>query len=90
MQKKTLLFDEKMNGEKVSSELFKSIKKSAENKVEQNHKKNDGNGNAEDDSKSNKGKGSDGKNNSEKGNNGKGKNDKNNSGKSNNGKGKSK
>ena len=85
LEKKTLLFNAKMNGETISSELFKSIKKSAEQKVEENHKKNDGNGNS-DDGNSNKGKGNSGKDNSGKG---KSDKDKGNSGKANNGKGNS-
>ena len=41
--------------------LLKSIKKWAEEEVEENHKKNDGNNNSNDDGKSNKGKGNSGK-----------------------------
>jgi len=85
LQKKTLLFTAKVNGEKVSPELIKSIKKGAEEKVEENHKKNDGNNNSNDEGKSNKGKGNNGKgsDNNGKGNSG-------NSGKGNSGKGKGK
>jgi parallel beta-helix repeat protein len=59
--KKTLLFTAKMDGKKVSPELFKSIKKQANVEVEENHQKNDGNNNSNDDSKSNNGKGNSGK-----------------------------
>jgi hypothetical protein len=94
LQKKTLLFTAKVNGEKVSQELIKSIKKWAEEKVQENHKKNDGNNNSNDDDKSNKGKGNSGKgsDNSGKGNSGKGNSGKgsDNSGKGNSGKGKGK
>jgi len=82
--KKTLFFTAKIDGEKVSPELLKSIKKQAEEEVEVNHKKNDGNNNSNDDGKSNKGKGNSGKGG---GNSGKGSD---NSGKGNSGKGKGK
>ncbi|MFB5631520.1 MAG: hypothetical protein ACE5RN_08015, partial [Nitrosopumilaceae archaeon] len=83
--KKTLHFTAKVKGEKVSPEMIKSIKKTAENEVEKNHKKNDINKKLNDDDKSNKGKENKGKSNSGKDNNGKG-----NSGKGNSGKGKNK
>jgi len=87
--KKTLFFTAKIDGEKVSSELLKSIKKQAEEEVEENHKKNDGNNNSNDDGKSNKGKGNSGNGG---GNSGKGSDNsgKGNSGKGNSGKGKGK
>jgi hypothetical protein len=85
--KQTLFFTAKIDGEKSSPELLKSIKKQAEEKVEKNHKKNEGNNNSNDDSKSNKGKGNSGKGSD---NSGKGNSGKDNSGKSNSGKAKGK
>jgi len=62
--KQTLFFTAKADGEKITPELLVDIQKWADEKVEENRKKNDGNNNSNDNNgKSNKGKGNSGGNN---------------------------
>ncbi|KKM91093.1 hypothetical protein LCGC14_1232050 [marine sediment metagenome] len=72
--KQTLLFTAKIDGETITPKLLKDIETWAEEKIKENHKKNDGNGNSndDDDGKSNKGKSNSGNGNGDNGNSGKG------------------
>ncbi|HEU04669.1 MAG TPA: hypothetical protein ENH95_06115 [Nitrosopumilus sp.] len=72
--KQTLLFTAKIDGETITPKLLKDIETWAEEKIKENHKKNDGNGNSndDDDGKSNKGKSNSGKGKGDNGNSGKG------------------